>query len=159
MQRIRNSLAAVVAPGSVVGPEAAVAHEAVVVPETVVVSEEVVAPSVPWQHQDEDPLASADRLREIEKSLELIGQEVRQGQHQDVVESEGQPEAYDLSDNWIDESSKVAAVVDGLLNNENIDIDSIDDGYVSGNLYLQAALVIRGFSIHGFDHSRTQNRE
>ncbi len=139
MQRIRNSLAAVVAPGLVVGPEAAVAHEAVVVPETVVVSEEVVtpaAPSVPWQHQDEDPLASADRLREIEKSLELIGQEVRQGQHQDVVESEGQPEAYDLSDNLIDESSKVAAVVDGLLNNKFIDIDSIDDGYVSGNLYI-----------------------
>ncbi len=126
VQKIRDSLAAVVA------------SEAIAVPDTTVVPEEGVvvekadeAVQVPWQIQDEDPLASSERLREIEKSLELIGQEVRQGQQQDVAESE------EAADNSFQVSSRIesefAGAVDSLMNNEFIDIE-MDDGYVSGDL-------------------------
>lgn len=99
--------------------------------EGVVVEKADEAVQVPWQHQDEDPLASSERLREIEKSLELIGQEVRQGQQQDVAESE---EAADTSFQVSSRiESEFAAAVDSLMNNEFIDIE-MDDGYVSGDL-------------------------
>ena len=135
VQKIRNSLAAVVAPEAVVVPQAVVEPGQVVVPEQFVVPEEAgAAVPVPWQHQDEDPSASADRLREIEKSLELIAQEARQGQQYDIPEDdESFDNSFDVS--TIKESSEFVASVDGLTNNEFIDIDSIDDGYVSGDLY------------------------
>ncbi len=124
VQKIRVSLAAVVASESIAVPDATVVPE-----EGVVVEKADKAVQVPWQHQDEDSLASSERLREIEKSLELIGQEVRQGQQQDVVESE------EATDNSFQVSSRIesefAAAVDSLMNNEFIEMD---DGYVSGHL-------------------------
>ncbi len=120
VQKIRDDLAAVIASEAVAVPDATVVPE-----EVVVVEKGDEAIQVPWQHQDEDPLASSERLREIEKSLELIGQEVRQGQQQDVAESE-----FQVSSRI---ESEFAAAVDSLMNNEFIDIDLVDDGYVSGN--------------------------